>query len=357
METIAGPTDMTLRAWWHALRDAAKAFRDNNLGDRAAGLTYYSVLSIFPGLIVLVSLLGVLGDEDTVNGLLRIVDDLGQSSAVETLRGPLEDIVDSSGAAGVALVFGTAIALYSASGYIGAFIRASNEVWDVEERRPFYKLRPLQLLITLVMAAILTVVLFIVVLSGPLADAIGTELGIGDTGLLIWSLVRWPLLFAVVVVVIALLYRVAPNARHQGLRWILPGSTLATLIWLLASAGFNLYVTNFGSYSNTYGSLAGAVIFLVWLWLTNVAILVGAQLARELERTAAAAAAAPDPPGEPVPIDPAERAATPDLTRSPAAEDAEDYSAAPGTAVAGGTPSTSRSAGSSPTTAPPPRRA
>ena len=196
MDAITGPTDMTVRAWWHALRDAAKAFQSNNLSDRAAALTYYSMLSIFPGLIVLVSLLGVLGNEDTVNGLLRIVEDLGSASAVDTLRGPLDKIVENSGTAGVALIFGTAIALYSASGYIGGFIRASNEIWGVDEERPFYKLRPLQLLITLVMAVILTFILMVVVLSGPLADAIGSELGIGDTALQIWSLVRWPLLFA-----------------------------------------------------------------------------------------------------------------------------------------------------------------
>ena len=310
MSAIAGPTDMTVRAWWHALRDAAKSFNANNLGDRSAALTYYSVLAIFPGLIVLVSLLGVLGNENTVDALLRIVGDLGPSSAVDTLRGPLEKIVDSSGSAGIALVFGSAIALYSASGYIGAFIRATNEIWEVDEERPFYKLRPLQILITLAMVLVLTVVLFIVVLSGPLLDAIGAELGVGDTALQIWSIGRWPLLFAVVVTVIALLYRVSPDAKHAGLRWIVPGSGLATVLWLIASAGFNLYVSNFGSYANTYGSLAGIVIFLIWLWLTNQAILFGAQFAAELERTAHAAAV-PYPPGQAVPIDPAERAAEP----------------------------------------------
>ena len=297
---------MTPRAWWHVVRDAAKAYQANNLGDRAAALTYYSVLAIFPLLIVLVSLLGVLGDQGTVDALLRIVGDLGESSAVDTLRAPLEKIVDHSGQAGVALIVGSAVALYSASGYIGAFIRTSNEIWKTDEERPFYKLRPFQLLITLAMVLVLTVILFVVVLSGPLADAIGTELGIGDTALQVWSIGRWPLLFATVVVVIALLYRVSPDTRHRGMRWLLPGSLLATTLWLAASAGFNLYVSNFGSYANTYGSLAGIVVFLIWLWITNQAVLLGAQFAAELERTAAAAAA-PYPPDQPVPIDPEER--------------------------------------------------
>lgn len=315
-EPIAGPSDMTVRAWWHALRDAAKAFQSKSLGDRAAALTYYSVLAVFPGVIVFVSLIGVFGDQGTVNALLRIVADLGPSSAVETLRSPLEQIVESSGAAGIALLFGTLIALYSASGYIGALIRVTNEIWGVEEERPFYKLRPLQIMITLTMVIVLTVILAVVVLGGALADAVGAEIGIGETALDVWSIARWPLLFAAVAGVIALLYRVSPDARHHGLRWILPGSILATVLWLLASAGFNLYVSNFGSYANTYGSLAGAVVFLIWLWLTNQAVLFGAQFAEELERTAAAAAT-PYPPGEPVPIESEDRERGPHYSPDP----------------------------------------
>jgi membrane protein len=283
---------MTLRAWWHSLRDSATGFRDKNLSDRAAALTYYSVLAIFPGLLALVSVLGVVGNDDTVESLLRIVENLGESSAVETVRGPLETIVENSRAAGIALIGGTLVALYSASGYIGAFIRASNEIWGVQEERPFWTLRPLQIAITVAMVAAVAMLLAIVALGGPLADAIGSEIGLGETALAVWSIARWPLLFAAAVSVVALLYRVSPDARRQGFRWTLPGAGLATLLWLAASAGFNLYVTNFGSYANTYGSLAGMIVFLIWLWLTNIAILFGAQFAEELERTAAAARAA-----------------------------------------------------------------
>jgi membrane protein len=297
MEHVQGPTDLTVRAWWQALRDAVKAFRARDLTDNAAGLTYYSVLSLFPFLIVLVSLLGVLGTRESIDGLLRIIEDLGSGSAVETLEPPISNIVDNSSTAGVALVLGIAGGLWSASGYIGAFMRASNEVYGVEEDRPFYKLRPVQLLMTLVMTVIVALVLIALVLTGPLAEAIGSELGIGDTGVTIFSIVKWPLLFAIVVGVIGLLYRFSPNARHAGMRWILPGSLLATVLWLVASAGFSLYVANFGSYSGTYGSLAGVIVFLIWLWLTNVAILFGAQFAAELERTGAAAERATPPGG------------------------------------------------------------
>jgi membrane protein len=308
MDRIGSPIDMTMRGWWHVLRDAAKAYQANNLGDRAAALTYYSVLAVFPGLIVLISLLGVLGDQGTVDGLLRITQNLGPESAVDTLRGPLNQIVEHSSRAGVALVFGALLALYSASGYIGAFIRATNEIWGVEkDERPFWKLRPLQVVITLAMVGLVAALMFALVLTGPLADAVGDELGIGDTALKIWSIAKWPLLFAVVVFAIAMLFRISPDTRHEGLRWLLPGSTLATVLWLLASAGFSTYVSHFGSYSNTYGSLAGVVVFLIWLWLTNVAILFGAQFAAELERTGAAATATAYSPDDTVPIEPAER--------------------------------------------------
>jgi membrane protein len=297
MERISGPTDLTVRAWWQALRDAGKGFADRNLTDGAAALTYYSVLSIFPGLIVLVSLLGVLGSEDTVDGLIRIVDSLGPDSAVDAFEEPIRSAVENSGTASVALIAGLVAALWSASGYVGAFTRASNVIYSVQEDRPIWKRRPIELLITVVLVIVLTVVLLGLVVGGPLADAIGDELGIGETALQVWSIAKWPLLFGIVVVVLALLYRVAPNARHAGMRWILPGSLLATLLWIVASAGFSSYVSHFGSYSNTYGGLAGIIVFLIWLWLTNVAVLFGAQFAAELERTGRAAKHATPPGG------------------------------------------------------------
>lgn len=297
MERVEGPTDLTVRAWWHAFRDAVKRFRDRDLTDNAAALTYYSVLSIFPGLIVLVSLLGVLGDEGTVDSVLAIFDDLGSQSAVDAVDQPIDDIVESSNTAGVALVLGIAVGLWTASGYVGAFMRTSNEIYGVEEDRPLWKLRPLQLLITLVMTLILAAVLLTIVLTGPLAKAIGTELGVGDAAMTAFGIAKWPVLFLVTVGVIGLLYRLSPNARHEGLRWILPGSLLATVLWLLASATFSLYVANFGSYADTYGSLAGVIVFLVWLWLSNVAIVFGAQFGAELERTGLAAEHATPPGG------------------------------------------------------------
>ncbi len=301
---------MTARAWWHALRDAGKAFSSKNLTHHAAALTYFSVLSIFPGLIVLVSLLGVVGSPDSIGGLLRIIGDLGSESAVETLQPPIENIVANSSEAGVALIIGIAGALWSASGYIGGFITVANEIWGVDEERSFIRRRPLQLLITLVMTIAVAVVLVSLVLTGPLVTAIGEEVGVGDTAVTIFSIAKWPLIFSTVVLLIGFLYRTAPNASHEGFGWILPGAIVATVLWLLGSIAFSFYVANFGSYSGTYGSLAGGIVLLLWLYLTNVAVVFGAQFTAELERTANAAQVetAPD---EPVALDPAHRAEAP----------------------------------------------
>ena len=267
-----------------ALRDALGAFRDNELSDGAAALTYYAVLSVFPGLIVLVSLLGVFGDRDTVDGVLSIVDELGSQSAVDAVDEPITDVVESSDAAGLALVLGLAGALWSASGYVGAFTRASNRIYAVEEERPFWKLRPLQLLITVAMVAILALVLIALFLTGPLAEAIGDEVGVGNAAQTAFAIARWPVLVLMTVGLIALLYRHAPDVGGERTPLVLAGAALATVLWLAASACFSLYVANFGSYANTYGSIAGVIVFLIWLWIANLAILFGAQFAAELER-------------------------------------------------------------------------
>jgi membrane protein len=293
MERVHGPTDLTPRAWWHALRDAAKRFRELDLTDAAATLTYYAVLSVFPFLIVLVSLLRLLGTEQSTDGMLRIADELGSGTGADTVVRPVvEDIAGGSGAAGWALVLGIAVGLWTASGYVGAFIRISNRIYGTDEDRPFWQLRPLQILITFVISIVIALVMTALFLTGPLAEAIANEVGLGDTARTTFGIARWPFLFAVVAFVIGLLYRFAPNVEHQGLRWVLPASALATVLWILLSAGFSLYVSNFASYSSTYGSLAGMIVFLIWLWLSNAAVVFGAQFGCELERTAAAVAVA-----------------------------------------------------------------
>lgn len=283
------PSGRTSRTWWRALRDAAKRVREHDLTDYAAALTYYSVLSLFPFLIVLVSLLGMLDSEESIEHLLAIVDELGSATAADTVEPAIEGVVRTSGgAAGVGLVLGILVGLWTASGYVGAFIRASNRIHEVAETRPFLRLRPLQLAITLALVALIAVVLIVVVLSGPLARAIADELGIGAAAQDAYLIARWPLLAAVVVALLTVLYRFSPATGPLSLRSVLPGSLLATALWLLGSAAFNLYVSSFGSYASTYGSLAGVIVFLIWLWISNLAVVLGAQFGRELERPAAA---------------------------------------------------------------------
>lgn len=290
METISSPTDLTVRAWWHALRDAGKQFMAKGLMQRAAALTYFAMLSIFPGVIVLVALLGVFGHEGTIQSALRIVDQLGAEQTVEALRGPIESAVRSTGAADTALILGAILALWTASAYMGSFMLATNEVYEVEEARPFWKRRPAQVAITLVVVVTIAIAILALLLTGPVSEAVGNELGIGEVVITTWSIARWPFLFAIVAATIALLFRVAPSTdRKRRFRWILPGSILATVLWLAGSAGFSFYVSNFGSYANTYGGLAGVVIFLIWLWISNIFLLYGAAFSAELERTAAAA--------------------------------------------------------------------
>lgn len=267
------------------LKRTFKAFQEDHVTDLAAALTYYAVLSLFPGLIALVSIVGLFGDpQATTEALTGIVRDLGPTTATDTFEGPIESLTANREAAGVLLLLGMAGALYSASGYIGAFMRASNRIYGVAEGRPFWKLRPLQIGVTLTMVLLLVLVSLALVLTGPLAEAVGDAVGLGDQFLAVYGIAKWPALVPVVLGMLSLLYYASPNVRLPGVRGITPGALLALALWILASVAFAFYVANFGSYDRTYGTLGGAVSFLVWLWITNIAVLLGVELNAELER-------------------------------------------------------------------------
>ncbi len=287
--------DLDRRSLLPVLKRTVSEFQEDDLTDRAAALTYYGILSVFPMLIVLVSLLGLFGDpQTTTRTVTDIVTELGPASAADTFTEPIESITQSEQTAGVLFVVGLAGALLSASGYVGAFMRASNKIYETDEGRPFWKLRPLQIAVTLVMVLLLAATALALVLTGPLVDAVAGPLGIGDTAVTVWTIAKWPVLVLVVVTMIALLYYVAPNVKQPGFRWVTPGSVVALLLWVLASIGFAFYVANFGSYEETYGTLGGVITFLVWLWITNIAVLLGAELNAELERTRELEAGVPD---------------------------------------------------------------
>jgi membrane protein len=278
------PTDLRPRSWWQILKRTVKEFQDDNLTDWAAALTYYGLLSLFPMLLALVAVLGVVGQASSIMTLLDSFREAGLGGLADNVEEPLMGVVESKGGAGALLSFGLVFSLWSASGYLGAFTRAANAVYDVEEGRPFWKLRPMQVGLTLLGVFLLSVVAIGLVVTGPLAEAIGGAVGLGGTAVDIWDLAKWPVMLAIVTGVIAALYYVAPNVRQPKFRWVSPGGILAVVLWVVASFGFAFYVANFGSYNETYGTLGGIISFLVWLWISNLALLLGAEFDAELER-------------------------------------------------------------------------
>lgn len=271
------------RSYWQVAKRTARQFLAHNLTDWAAALTYYAILGIFPALIVLVSILGLVGESAT-QPLMDNVAKLAPGPAREIFVGAVEEIERNQGTAGVLFVVGLAGALWSASGYVGAFMNASNVIYGVEEGRPFWKKRPVQLGVTVALVLMTAAVGVALVLTGPLARTVGDIVGVGDTAVTVWSIAKWPVMVGVVITMLGFLYWVAPNVKQPKFRWLTPGGVLALATWLLASAGFAFYVANFGSYSKTYGALGGVIVFLVWLWITNLAVLFGAEFDAELER-------------------------------------------------------------------------
>jgi membrane protein len=261
-------------------------FSEDNMSDWAAALTYYGLLSLFPALIALVSILGLFGDPAaTTKTITQIVTKLGPSSAAQTFAGPVKSITSHRSAAGILFFVGLGTALWSASGYIGAFMRAANVIYETPEGRPFWKLRPLQILVTLVMIVLLAAVALGIVLTGPVVTAVAGPLGVGSTAQTVWNIAKWPVMLAAVILMFGVLYHAAPNVQLPGFKWVTPGAIFALAVWIVASVLFAFYVANFGSYDKTYGTLGGMVVLLVWLWISNVALLLGMELNSERERS------------------------------------------------------------------------
>ncbi|WP_431795508.1 YihY/virulence factor BrkB family protein [Microbacterium enclense] len=278
------PDDLDRRSWKYVLRKTLREFTSDGCIDIAAALTFFSVLSVFPALIALFSLLGVVGQgRAAADAILGIIEQAAPGETANTIRGPIEQIA-SSPAAGIALITGILLAVWSASGYVGAFSRAMNRIYEIQEGRPFWKLKPVQLLVTVIGIVLLFIAATILVVSGPVTTAVGDALGVGDVAQTLWSILKWPVLAAIVVLMVAILYYATPNAKQPKFRWISIGALIAITVLALATLAFGIYVGNFSNYDRTYGSLAGIVIFLLWLWIANLALLFGAEFDAEMER-------------------------------------------------------------------------
>ncbi|HYN96021.1 MAG TPA: YihY/virulence factor BrkB family protein [Pilimelia sp.] len=271
--------------WRGVLTRAVTGFVDDNCGDWAAALTYYGVLALFPSAIVIVALARLVSrDTAAFDAIMDIVRDLLPRDAVNSLEEPLRAVVTKQSAGKVLLSFGLIGAVWSASGYIGAFTRASNAIYGVREGRPFYLLRPIQLGLSAIALVLMACVAGALVVSGPVAEAVGSSLGVGDSLITAWTVGKWPVLVLIIATLLTLLYWVAPNVEQPRFRWLTVGGALALVVWLLGSLGFALYVANFGSYDKTYGSLAAVIVFLVWLYLSNCAVMLGVEVNAELQR-------------------------------------------------------------------------
>lgn len=285
------PTDLGVKGWVAALKRTLKEFSEDNVSDWAAALTYYGVLSIFPGILVLVSILGLLGP-DTTQAVQDTVTEVAPR-AEAAVRTVVQQAQAAGGTAGLAAIFGLLAAFWSASGYIAAFMRASNAIYDVPEGRPIWKTLPIRVGVTAIIGVMLILAAVIVVFTGSLAQAVGDVIGLGSTAVTVWSIAKWPVLIVLVSLMFAILYWASPNAKHGGFRWVSPGGLFAVALWIIASAAFAFYLANFGNYNKTYGTLAGVIAFLVWLWISNIAILLGAEMDAELERGRAIASGMP----------------------------------------------------------------
>ncbi|MDG9709563.1 YihY/virulence factor BrkB family protein [Streptomyces sp. DH10] len=287
------PTELPKRSWSAVLKGTLREFKDDELADRAAALTYYGVLSLFPALLVLVSLLGISGQSATQQ-VMDNINKLAPGSARTIISNAVKQLQGNGGVGSIMAVVGLALAVWSASGYVAAFIRTSNAVYDMPEGRPVWKVLPVRLGVTVALLVLAVISALIVVFTGAVARQVGTALGLGNAALTAWSIAKWPVLVVLVTIMIAILFWATPNVKGRGFKWVTPGSFLALLVWMVASAGFAFYVSNFASYNKTYGTLAGVIVFLVWLWISNIAILLGLEFDAEMARQRAVAGGLPE---------------------------------------------------------------
>ncbi|GAA3861417.1 YihY/virulence factor BrkB family protein [Leifsonia kafniensis] len=277
-------SEVTKPAWRYIFKRTLHEFSRDGCTTLAAALTYYGVLALFPALLALVSLLGIFGQaKQATDAVLKIAASVADDSTVKIIQQPIEQLASAPGA-GFAFAVGLIGAIWSTSGYVSAFAQSMNRIYEVDEGRPLWKLRPVMFLITVVMLVLAVVVALLLVISGPVTQAIGDAFGLGDAAVLVWNIAKWPILILFAIVMIAVLYYGTPNVKQPKFRWISVGSVIALVVLAVTSLAFFFYVSNFGHYNNTYGSIGGAIVLLLWLWLANLSLLFGAEFNAEMER-------------------------------------------------------------------------
>lgn len=277
------PAALPRASWGAVLRRSIRIYRRGGLPDQAAALTYFGILAIFPGLLALLSIMGLLG-RSTTQAFLDDTHKFVPGGVNSFLHAAIRNVEGRGGAASVAAIVGIVLALWAASGYVAAFMRASNAIYSVDEGRPIWRTAPLRLGVTVLLCIMLVASVTIVAVTGPVADEVGHALGVGSAAVTAWGIAKWPVLLILVSLMLALLYWASPNVKQPAVRWILPGAALAVVIWLVASALFGVYLGFSNSYNKTYGSLAGVIIFLVWMWISNTAVLLGVVFNAEMQR-------------------------------------------------------------------------
>lgn len=273
-----------------ALRRTPVSMWDDDVSDWAAALTYYAILALLPALLVTVSLIGLVSPSAT-DGLIEHITAWAPAQAGESLHQALRDMADQRSAALTVVVAGGVSALWSASSYLAVFRRALHAMYAVEDRRPMLRKAHKIVLTALAALGLLVASALVLTLSGPLAQTLSRSLGLGSTGALVWEAAKWPALLCLVTLLVLLVSRTGP-ATSLPRRYRLAGGGLAAIMWLVASLGFTVYAS-LSTYSQLYGSLAGLVVFLIWLWVSNLSLLAGAQFTAELTK--------PDPEQSPAP--------------------------------------------------------
>lgn len=278
------PTEVSKPSWAYVFKRTIAEFSKDKCTDLAASLTYFAVLALFPAILAVVSILGVVGQaETTTNAMLDLVRPYLSQEALKPAQDILRELTSSTGA-GITLVVGILGALWSASGYVGGFSRAMNRIYEIDEGRPIWKLRPMMLVVTLILVVIVAGAGLMLVVSGPIAERLGDVIGLGSTAVTVWNIAKIPVMIILVMLAVAVLYWATPNIKPPKFTWVSGGAIIAVVVLIVATLLFVFYVSNFSNYNKTYGSIAGVIIFLLWIWIANISLLFGAEFDAELER-------------------------------------------------------------------------